>query len=104
MRGRRLQPLTHALHRRLLTCALLLALLPAAATAQQGEDGGPRVGPARGALVIAGGGSLGSDIIGRFVDLAGGAQARIVVLPAAGTEDEFPENWSGLALFRRAGG
>jgi hypothetical protein len=43
-----------------------------------------RVGPAQGALVIVGGGEIGSDIINRFVRLAGGPrEARIVVIPTA---------------------
>jgi cyanophycinase len=97
---------TTASYRLLLAAVLALAaVLPVRAAAQQqGDDAGtPRVGPARGALVIAGGGSLGSDIIGRFIELAGGSNARIVILPAAGTEEEFPDSWSGYAMFRRAG-
>lgn len=60
-------------------------------------------GPPRGALVVAGGGALESDIISRFVQLAGGATARIVVIPTAATEDTFPADWSGVRMFRDAG-
>ncbi len=42
-------------------------------------------GPARGALVIAGGGQLtGTGIMERFIELAGGDNAKIVVVPTAG--------------------
>ncbi len=42
-------------------------------------------GPPRGALVIAGGGQLtGTGIMERFIELAGGENARIVVVPTAG--------------------
>lgn len=61
------------------------------------------VGPSRGALIIAGGGRLGPEIIDRFVELAGGAAARIVVIPTAGEQDTFPQDWSGVQTFRDAG-
>ncbi|MBR9990073.1 MAG: Type 1 glutamine amidotransferase-like domain-containing protein [Gemmatimonadetes bacterium] len=60
-------------------------------------------GPDRGTLFIAGGGALDSAIIARFVALAGGGDARIVVIPTAATEDSFPESWAGLRMFREAG-
>lgn len=63
-----------------------------------------RVGPERGTLMIVGGGQLGPDITGRFIELAGGAdRARIVVIPTAGENDAYPQDWSGTAMFRRAG-
>jgi len=45
----------------------------------------PVHGPANGSLVIAGGGQLdGTGIIERFVELAGGPGAKIVIVPTAG--------------------
>ncbi|BDI30259.1 cyanophycinase [Capsulimonas corticalis] len=41
------------------------------------------IGPARGALVIVGGGEIGPEIWDRFLTLAGGADARIVIIPTA---------------------
>ncbi|HSJ25987.1 MAG TPA: cyanophycinase [Longimicrobiales bacterium] len=84
--------------------AVLLAACSASAQVRNGLPAdAPVTGPARGALVVAGGGSLGTDVMGRFIDLAGGADARIVILPGAGTDDVFPDNWPGYAVFRRAG-
>lgn len=66
--------------------ALLLSLVfglaspvfPAPATAQD-------YGPAKGTLVIVGGGATeGTGIMERFIELAGGANAKIVVVPTAG--------------------
>ena len=76
-----------------------LLVLCAAAPAQAQQT----IGPARGALVIAGGGQLGAEIMGRFIELAGGRNARIVILPAAGTDNDFPPDWGGYRLFRDAG-
>jgi cyanophycinase len=43
-------------------------------------------GPQKGTLIIAGGGKLGLEIVGRFIALAGGPSANIVVIPTAGEE------------------
>jgi cyanophycinase len=45
------------------------------------------VGPAKGALVIVGGGAVGPEIVSRFVTLAGGPEARFVVIPTASGGD-----------------
>jgi cyanophycinase len=63
----------------------------------------PRVGPANGSVLVAGGGRLGPEIWERFVELAGGPDARIVIIPTAGTEEDFPESWSGFLPLRDAG-
>ncbi len=61
------------------------------------------VGPERGALIVAGGGRLGPEIMDRFIEMAGGPAARIVVIPTAGEQDSFPQDWSGTRTFRSAG-
>lgn len=63
----------------------------------------PVVGPSHGTLVVAGGGQLGPEIMERFVELAGGANAKIVLIPTAGAEEIFTEDWGGLAMLRAAG-
>lgn len=61
-------------------------------------------GPANGALVIAGGGDLaGTGIVERFLELAGGPDAPIVVIPTAVGAREYPADWSGLDVLRAAG-
>jgi len=53
---------------------------------QEFDPGEPLFGEAKvssGALVIVGGGSMPEDVVARFVELAGGKDARIVVLPTA---------------------
>lgn len=61
------------------------------------------IGPPRGSLVIAGGGQLGPEIWGRFIDLAGGPNAPIVVIPTAGGAPEYPVDWNGLSGLGAAG-
>ena len=61
------------------------------------------VGPARGSLVIVGGGMQDATIIKRFMDLAGGPDAPIVVIPTAGGADDYDQSFYGLRLFRDHG-
>jgi cyanophycinase len=62
--------------------ALLLLIAPLV-TATSDYDHSPTVGPAKGSLVIVGGGTVVSEIRKRFVDLAGGADANFVLIPTA---------------------
>lgn len=61
------------------------------------------VAPATGHLVVVGGGQIAPAIVARFVELAGGPDAPIVVIPTAGEDSVYPSNWSGLGMFTRAG-
>ena len=45
------------------------------------------VGPRDGSLVVVGGGQIGPEIVKRFVTLAGGKDAEVVVIPTAGESD-----------------
>lgn len=70
------------------------------------EPATPVVGPATGSLVIMGGGGKDRtfpEIFGRFIALAGGKEARIVIIPTAASSDpEYPyqRSWSA-ALARK---
>lgn len=59
--------------------------------------------PVPGYLVIAGGGQLGPEIVGRFIELAGGPDAEILVIPTAGEDSVYAPGWSGLELLTKAG-
>lgn len=50
------------------------------------------VGPKNGKLMIVGGGQA-SDLIEQFVAIAGGKDAVIAVIPTAGTQEEFGDDW-----------
>jgi cyanophycinase len=64
---------------------------------------GQEIGPENGSLVIVGGGRLDSEILERFLDLAGGADAPIVVIPTAGGGEHYDQYYPGLRLFKAAG-
>ena len=50
------------------------------------------VGPAKGTLIVVGGGAVGPEIRGRFLDLAGGEDMPIVVIPTANEREDFPQD------------
>jgi cyanophycinase len=52
-------------------------------------DHSPTLGPAKGSLIIVGGGKVTEEIKTRFVELAGGREANFVVIPTAGADNEF---------------
>ena len=67
-----------------------------AAAAQQ-------VGPAHGALVLVGGSMRDPVIVERFLALAGGPAAPIVLIPTAGGDESYDQAWPGAEPFRAAG-
>jgi cyanophycinase len=54
-------------------------------------------------LLVAGGGELDAELYARFLTLAGGADARIVLIPTAGSEDGSHDAWVALEALRDAG-
>lgn len=74
----------------------VLLLAAVAAVAQS-------AGPARGSLIVIGGGTVGPDIIGRFIELAGNKNSPVVMIPTAGDADTYPVDWQGTEFLRNAG-
>jgi len=60
-------------------------------------------GPEKGALVIVGGNMQDPAIVKRFIELAGGPSAPIVIIPTAGDDAEYDQYWSGLKQWRDNG-
>lgn len=61
------------------------------------------VGPETGTLVIVGGGSLSDSIYQRVIDLAGGDDEPIVVIPTADGAPTYDDNFSTAVKFRSLG-
>src|SRR5262249_30127160 len=61
------------------------------------------VGPANGSLLVVGGGKLGPEVISRFLELAGGAEAPIVVIPTAQEDSGITDGWLEKSAFAKAG-
>ncbi len=68
-----------------------------------GAAGAQTVGPENGSLVIVGGAMQDPAIFERFLDLAGGPEAPIVVIPTAGGAKSYGPHWPGLARYRKLG-
>jgi len=61
------------------------------------------IGPENGALVIVGGAMQDPAILERFMELAGGPEAPVVIIPTAGGADHYDQSWRGIRQFERAG-
>ena len=80
------------------TIVLIISLFYSQGLAQNTE-----VGPSNGSLVIVGGAMKDPAIIERFLQLAGGKDAPIVMIPTAGGREEYGPYWSGLIQFKEVG-
>ena len=78
---------------RLGLCALLLVAPVEAQT----------VGPANGSLIVAGGALRDPAVFSRFVELAGGPSAPIVIIPTAGGAPDYDQYFGGRRAFEAAG-
>ncbi len=79
------QSVRRTLCRALAALVLVAAGIIPQADAQSSSSRGPEYGPPKGTLLIVGGGQLDSSgIIEKFIALAGGPSARIVIVPTAG--------------------
>ena len=86
-----------------LLAAALASCSPMSHAGPAPAGSGAVVGPERGALVVVGGGALGPEIYERFIELAGGLDAPIVVIPTAGGDSAYPPTWPGIRGLTAAG-
>ena len=65
----------------------------------QDSDLATKVGPEKGSLVIVGGGGRNDELFEKFIELAGGTDALLVVVPTANGSDDFGDRpWSARRL------
>ena len=61
-------------------------------------------GPENGTLIIVGGGGMPKVIFDRFFEAAGGKDAKLVVVPTAGSEALYDESSRSVKMFHKNGG
>jgi len=61
------------------------------------------LGPENGTLIIVGGGGMPQVIFDRFFEAAGGRDAKLVVVPTAGTEATYDKSTRSVKMFQKAG-
>lgn len=91
---------SESITRRTAAAALLAGLAPVS-TALAARS--PKVGPARGTLIVIGGGVLGPAILQRFFAAAGGPEAPIVYVPTAGDKPDYVAGDPAPHFLREAG-
>lgn len=92
----RLERNCHPMITRIVSATFALVIAPMTVVAQS-------VSPERGALVVVGGGRIGTEILSRFFELAGGKDAPIVVIPTAGEDSAYTQACTCLNVLRSAG-
>ncbi len=88
---------------KVLQLSILLSSVITSFTYNQAPVAKLTVGPERGSLVVVGGGHVPDTILRRFIELAGGPDAPIVVIPTAGGRAEYTVENAGVKLFQNAG-
>jgi len=71
--------------------------------AQAGATAPPRVGPATGSVVAVGGRMASPEIFRRFIALAGGPDAELVVIPTAMGEGDYDDSYGAVQALRSYG-
>jgi cyanophycinase len=89
-----------------LAVAVAAASTVAVAPAESQSLGRPepvQVGPESGTIVAVGGALRSSEIYERFIKLAGGPDAHIVLIPTAGGAEDYDNSYRGLDTWREHG-
>ena len=82
--------------------ASLLSCVPLLLGAQ-GAKGAPKVGPAKGTVIVVGGGSMGPEVYKAFIDAAGGPDALILTVPNAGGAESYPAEGANTRSWKQNG-
>lgn len=64
-----------------------------------------KVGPARGTVIVVGGGAMGPEVYNAFIQAAGGPNALIIIVPTAGggPDSSYTQNYQGKRGWMNAG-
>jgi cyanophycinase len=83
----------------------VFSAVSAVPAASQNGDGPeqPRVGPESGTIIAVGGAMRSPEIYERFIELAGGPDAHIVLIPTAGGGEQYDDSYGGLQTWRDHG-
>jgi cyanophycinase len=86
-------------------CILLLVFILSSGDllCQNTDNEDADIGPSNGTLVLMGGGGRYDSILSAFLELAGGKDASIVVIPTAGGSNSYDENSGGAGNMRNLG-
>lgn len=96
-------PMTRLPSRALLLALAIASRLVASRPALAQSAPAPRLGPPRGTVMVVGGGTIGPELLAKFIELAGGPDALILDVPTAGGDSVYPADWRGTRALKQAG-
>ena len=76
---------------------------PLAPAPLAGQVANASVGPEQGTLLVIGGAMASPELYRTFIDLAGGPDAHLVMIPTAGGAEHYDERYPGLDAWRENG-
>lgn len=89
---------------------VLAFIVPTALIAQRSRSSAPasrsastQVGPTKGTVIVVGGGAMGPEIYGKFIEAAGGPNALIIDVPTAGGDSVYGQDAPGTRGWKQAG-
>lgn len=87
------------------TCFILLVLLINSFSLFSQESGNPEYssGPKNGTLIIIGGGEINESLNRKILEISGGLQIPIVVIPTADGKEKYDDNFGEAGLLRKLG-
>jgi len=62
-----------------------------------------QVGPANGTLIIIGGGNIGESLNKKIIEISGGLNVPVVIIPTADGRENYDENFGEAGLLRKMG-
>src|ERR1041384_382934 len=62
-----------------------------------------KVGPPHGTVIVVGGGAMGPEVYNAFIQAAGGPNALIIIVPTAGGDTAYAQNYPGTRGWLAAG-
>jgi cyanophycinase len=88
---------------RILLAAVVTPLVLHAQATNRGTSGAPKVGPAKGTVMVVGGGGMGPEVYAAFIAAAGGPDALILTIPNAGGATEYAVDGPSTRGWKAAG-
>jgi hypothetical protein len=61
------------------------------------------IGPSNGTIIILCGGKLSESLINSFVQIGGGLDVPMVIIPAADGQDKYDDNFGEAAILKKSG-
>jgi len=85
------------------SCLFIMLLSIHFLSGQSSKEETTTIGPAKGTLIILGGGDLSESLINRFIQIGGGLNVPMVIIPTAEGQEKYDENFGEAGMLKQLG-